>query len=134
MPYYTVSFGQDSTYHENVGNSCSKYIIRDLLRDTYHYDGVVCTDWMITKDCPQIDSFMSDKCWGTETMTESQRHYKILKAGVDQFGGNNEIAPVLEAYQMGVQEYGEEAMRERFEKSAVRLLRNMFRTGLFENP
>lgn len=134
MPYYTISYGQDSVNHENVGNSYSKYIVSDLLRDTYHYDGVVCTDWMITKDCPQIDSFMSGKCWGTEEMTEAQRHYKVLKAGVDQFGGNNEIAPVLEAYQMGVQEYGEVEMRKRFEQSAVRLLRNMFRTGLFENP
>jgi beta-glucosidase len=35
---------------------------------------------------------------------------------------------------MGVQEHGEAFMRARFEASAVRLLRNMFRTGLFENP
>jgi beta-glucosidase len=35
---------------------------------------------------------------------------------------------------MGVKERGEEFMRKRFEESAVRLLRNMFRVGLFENP
>jgi beta-glucosidase len=35
---------------------------------------------------------------------------------------------------MGVTEHGEAFMRARFEASAVRLLRNMFRTGLFENP
>jgi len=55
-------------------------------------------------------------------------------AGVDQFGGNNNIAPVLEAYKMGIKEHGEEFMRKRFEESAVRLLRNIFRVGLFENP
>lgn len=55
-------------------------------------------------------------------------------AGVDQFGGNNEVQPVLNAYYMGVKEHGEKFMRERFEKSAVRLLLNIFRTGLFENP
>lgn len=134
MPYYTISYGQDSRYNENVGNSYSRYIIGDLLRDTYHYDGVVCTDWMITKDCPQMDSFLSGKCWGTEKLTEGERHYKALEAGVDQFGGNNEILPVLEAYEMGVKEHGEAAMRQRFEKSAARLLRNMFCTGLFDNP
>jgi beta-glucosidase len=64
----------------------------------------------------------------------TERHYKALEAGVDQFGGNNEKGPVLEAYQMGVEEHGEEYMRERFETSAVRLLLNSFRTGLFENP
>jgi len=55
-------------------------------------------------------------------------------AGVDQFGGNNAAGPVLEAYQMGVKEHGEAAMRSRFEQSAVRLLRNIFQVGLFENP
>jgi len=35
---------------------------------------------------------------------------------------------------MGVDEYGEEVMRQRFEASALRLLRNIFRVGLFENP
>lgn len=134
MPYYTISYGQDKKNGENVGNSYSKYLISDLLRGKYGYDGVVCTDWMITKDCPVLDSFMSGKCWGAETMTEAQRHYKILEAGVDQFGGNNEIQPILDAYEIGVKEHGEDYMRGRFEKSAVRLLRNIFRTGLFENP
>jgi beta-glucosidase len=72
--------------------------------------------------------------WGVEGLSEAQRHYKALMAGVDQFGGNNDAGPVIEAYRMGVQEHGEAFMRARFEASAVRLLRNMFRTGLFENP
>jgi len=55
-------------------------------------------------------------------------------AGCDQFGGNNASGPVLEAYKMGVAEMGEEAMRKRMEQSAVRLLKNIFRVGLFENP
>jgi beta-glucosidase len=69
-----------------------------------------------------------------EKKTVAERHYKILMAGVDQFGGNNDSRPVLEAYAMGVKEHGEAAMRARFEQSAVRLLKNIFRTGLFENP
>jgi beta-glucosidase len=55
-------------------------------------------------------------------------------AGIDQFGGNNDKGPVIEAYNMGVKESGEETMRKRFEESAVRLLKNIFRVGLFENP
>ncbi len=35
---------------------------------------------------------------------------------------------------MGVKEHGEKFMRARMEQSAVRLLKNMFRVGLFENP
>ncbi len=133
MPYYTISFNQDTVNRENVGNSYNKYLITDLLRGKYGYDGVVCTDWMITKNTQSVDVFQG-KCWGVENLSEAERHYKAIEAGVDQFGGNNEMGPVLEAYQMGVAEHGEEYMRKRFEQSAVRLLRNIFRVGLFENP
>ena len=132
MPYYTISFNQDTVNGENVGNSYNKYLITDLLRGKYGYEGVVCTDWMITKDTKNVFVFQG-KCWGVEKLTEAERHYKAIEAGVDQFGGNNEMGPVIEAYKMGVKEHGEEQMRKRFEQSAVRLLRNIFRVGLFEN-
>jgi beta-glucosidase len=134
MPYYTISYNQDTKNKENVGNAYNKYIIQDLLRDKYQYEGVVCTDWGVTGDETVLDMFIGGKPWGVETLTVAERHYKLLMAGVDQFGGNNEKGPVLEAFQMGVKEHGEEFMRKRFEQSAVRLLLNIFRTGLFENP
>ncbi|MBQ4188748.1 MAG: glycoside hydrolase family 3 protein, partial [Bacteroidales bacterium] len=131
MPYYTISYNQDPSGEQN-GNSYSKYIITDLLRDTFDFDGVVCTDWNITKDYFHVEGF-EGKCWGNETLTEAERHFKVIEAGVDQFGGNNEKGPVIEAYNMWVEKYGEKAARKRFEQSAVRLLMNIFRTGLFEN-
>ena len=133
MPYYTISFNIDTVNGENVGNGFSKYIINDLLRNEYGYDGVLCTDWMITADAQNVYEFRG-KCWGVENLSEAERHYKAIMAGMDQFGGNNVAKPVLEAYKMGVAEHGEEFMRKRFEESAVRLLRNIFRVGLFENP
>ena len=132
MPYYTISYGIDPSGN-NVGNSYSKYIISELLRGKYGYDGVVCTDWNITYDNAAIESF-DGKCWGREELSVAERHYEVIKAGVDQFGGNNDKGPVLEAYRMWVRDFGEESARERFEASAVRLLLNSFRTGLFENP
>ncbi len=133
MPYYTISVGIDEKYGENVGNAFSKYIINDLLRGEYGYDGVLCTDWGITADAPNVYEFRG-KSWGVESLSVAERHYKAIMAGMDQFGGNNVMGPVLEAYQMGVAEHGGEFMRKRFEESAVRLLRNIFRPGLFENP
>ena len=132
MPYYTISTGVDPS-GKNVGNSYSKYIITDLLREKYEYDGVVCTDWNITYDNMGIDKF-DGKCWGVEELTVAQRHYECLKAGIDQFGGNNDKGPVLEAYKMWVEEFGQESADQRFRDSARRLLMNSFRTGLFENP
>ncbi|HEX3166328.1 MAG TPA: glycoside hydrolase family 3 N-terminal domain-containing protein [Chitinophagaceae bacterium] len=134
MPYYTISYNQDTKNHENVGNGYSRYLITDLLRTKYHYDGVVCTDWLVTADEGKTPDMFVGKSWGVEKLSVAERHYKVLMAGVDQFGGNNVAGPVLEAYQMGVKEHGEQWMRQRFEQSAVRLLRNIFQVGLFENP
>lgn len=134
MPYYTITFDQDKKYNENVANGYSKYIITDLLRDKYGYDGVVCTDWLVTGDEGKTPNLFAGKPWGVENLSIDQRHYKAIIAGVDQFGGNNDKKPVLAAYEMGIKEFGESFMRARFERSAVRLLKNIFRVGLFENP
>lgn len=133
MPYYTISYDQakDGT---NYANGFSKYIITDLLREKYGYDGVVCTDWLITGDEGKTPDDFAGKPWGAEELTISERHYLAIKAGVDQFGGNNDMGPVLDAYKMGEKEFGKSYMRKRFEQSAVRLLKNIFRLGLFENP
>lgn len=134
MPYYTISQDADRKNGENVGNSYSKYLIGDLLREQLGYDGVVCTDWGITHDMGPKEETFAGKCWGVEELTEAERHFKALEAGVDQFGGNNDAGPVLEAYRMLCEKYGEEAAMARFRRSAYRLLLNIFRTGLFENP
>ncbi|MCK5280258.1 MAG: glycoside hydrolase family 3 protein, partial [Cyclobacteriaceae bacterium] len=133
MPYYTISYGQDPS-GENVGNAFSKYMITDLLRNKYGYEGVVCTDWNVTSDATAINVFMTGKSWGVDHLSVAERHYLVLMAGVDQFGGNNDAGPVIEAFQMGVEEHGEKFIRQRFEASAVRLLTNIFQVGLFENP
>ncbi|MDU1892217.1 MAG: glycoside hydrolase family 3 N-terminal domain-containing protein [Dysgonomonas sp.] len=133
MPYYTISYNQakDGT---NLANGFSKYIVTDLLREKYGYDGVVCTDWLITGNEGATPGDFAGKPWGVEDKTVAERHYIALMAGMDQFGGNNEMGPVIEAYNMGAKEHGKKFMRNRFEQSAVRLLRNIFRLGLFENP
>ncbi len=133
MPYYTISYNQaaDGT---NLANGFSKWIITDLLREKYNYDGVVCTDWMITHNEGKNPADFQGKPWGVEELSVDERHYIAIMAGMDQFGGNNDMGPVLEAYRMGVRDHGESFMRNRFEQSAVRLLRNIFRLGLFENP
>jgi beta-glucosidase len=133
MPIYSILWNQDPS-GENVGGSYSKWLIQQQLRDEAKFEGVACTDWHITYDMKVLDSPIGGKPWGVEQLSVAERHYKILQAGVDQFGGNNEIGPVLEAYQMWSKDQGEESARERLELSARRLLLNVFRVGLFENP
>lgn len=133
MPYYTVSWDMDTKDGENVGNSYSHYLISDLLRERYGYEGVVCTDWGITQDpSPDVADFGS-RCFGVEHLTEAERHFRIIENGADQFGGNSDVIPLLEAYKIGSKKYGEVWMRKRFEQSAKRLLKNMFLCGLYDN-
>ncbi len=134
MPYYTVSWNRDIKNGENVGNSYNEYIIKDLLRDGQNYDGIVCTDWGITgNQGPDICGFGS-RCYGVEELTVAERHLRIIENGVDMFGGNCEKQPIVDAYAIGCEKYGEEIMRARLEQSATRILTLMIRLGLFENP
>ena len=131
MPYYTVSWLADKPH---VGNSYSAYILKELLREKYAYDGVVCTDWGITGDPdPAIDAFGS-RCYGVQELTEAERHLRIILNGADQFGGNDRMAPILEAWRIGDERCGATYMDERMRLSARRLLTGIFRVGLFENP
>lgn len=132
MPYYTISYGQDPS-GQNVGNGFSKYIIQDLLRDKFKYDGVVCTDWGIVKDY-NVPWEHKGTPWGTETLSGPERRLLCFEAGVDQLGGAKDNAESMAAYALWAQKYGEESARARFELSATRILVNIFRVGLFENP
>jgi len=130
MPYYTISYGQSD---EVVANNYNYDIITRQLREQEGFDGVLCTDWGVTAD-EVHPGIHSGKPYGVEELTVAQRHLKVLRAGVDQFGGNNDKVPVLEAFELMIEGDGEEKAMERIRTSARRLLRNIFRTGLFENP
>lgn len=129
MMSYSIAWSDGGELGEKVGSAYSKFKI-DLLRNKYKYDGVICTDWCVTWDTDKRLSM----AWGVENLTEAERHYKALMAGVDQFGGNSDKGPVIEAYNIGVKEHGKKFMDKRFQQSAVRLLRNIFQLGIFENP
>lgn len=132
MPYYTISVGQDPS-GENVGNGFSHYMIQELLRDTFGFEGVVCTDWGIVKDYVKPWQHNGTP-WGMETNAEPERRLKVFEAGVDQLGGVTDNGPSLEAYRLWEEKYGAESARDRFELSARRLLVNIFNVGVFENP
>lgn len=133
MPYYTVSWDQDPS-GENVGNSYNKYIIDSLLRKTYGFEGIVCTDWGIVPDYNMDPLTTHGKCYGVEDMTIGERIFKILDAGVDQMGGSVFADQIMQAYDIWVEKYGEDSARRRWEASAKRILTGFFRIGIFENP
>lgn len=126
MPYYGIPVNQTS---ENVGFSFNKDIITGLLRNKYHFNGIVCTDWGMLTDMKLFGiTVLPARARGLENATVEERMLKILNAGVDQFGG--EMIPGI---LVGLIREGK-ISEARIDTSVRRLLRVKFELGLFDNP
>lgn len=125
MPYYGVPVDQTS---ENVGFSFNKDIITGLLRNKYHFDGVVCTDWGLVTDTHIGDMLWPARAWGVENLSEEDRVKKIIDAGVDQFGGENVPELVVKLVKEG------KLSEKRIDESVSRLLKQKFELDLFDDP
>ena len=125
MPYYGVPMGQTT---EDVGFSYNKDIITGLLRNKYHYDGVVCTDWGLVTDANMGSFVWPARAWGVEKLSKEERVEKIITAGVDQFGGENCPEVVVQLVKEG------KVSEKRIDESVKRLLRQKFQLGLFDDP
>jgi beta-glucosidase len=140
MPAYAIlTDGKvDGEPLEQVGPGFSKQLLQDLLRDRQGFDGLILSDWAITRDCtagcrnpssaaPQQPRDIATS-WGVEHLSIRQRYVKGLEAGLDQFGGTDEVEPLIDAVRQG------EVSPARLDESVRRILRGKFEMGLFENP
>lgn len=125
MPYYTISNNIDPT-GTDVANALSSYMIDDLLVDKYGFDGVVCTDWGVN----------STRGWGPsiEDQNEGQRTLQLIMSGINQLGGVNTQRFILEAKALAASDGKEAEFNSKMETSAKKILLNVFKSGLFENP
>jgi beta-glucosidase len=125
MPYYGMPVG---TELEEVGFSFNRQVITDLLRGRFGFDGVVCTDWGLLTDVRFGDMVMVARAWGVEHLSHEERLLKAIEAGVDQFGGESCPELVVELVRAG------RISEARIDESVRRILRDIFRLGLFDNP
>jgi beta-glucosidase len=125
MPYYGVPTGQTS---EDVGFAFNKDIITGLLRNKYHFDGVVCTDWGLISDAHLGKTVWPARAWGVEKLSVEDRVKKVIDAGVDQFGGESIPGVVVQLVKEG------KISESRIDSSVTRLLRQKFELGLFDDP
>ena len=138
MPTYSIleDLVIDGKPVEQVGGGFNKWLLTDLLRGRYGFDGVILSDWLITADCPKACVEGSEPGqppavgmpWGVETLTTRQRFVKGVDAGIDQFGGVDNSELLVEAVRAG------ELSVSRIEQSAMRVMIQKFELGLFENP
>ncbi len=140
MPTYPILNGATVNGQplEKVGAGYSKQLLTDLLRNQKGFKGIILSDWGITRDCtsqctnptkanPQTLKQVAMP-WGVENLTVQQRYVKALNAGLDQFGGTDNVEPLQSAVKNG------EISEQRLAQSVQRILEQKFALGLFENP
>lgn len=130
MPSYGIPIGLtlDGEPVEEVGFGFNRQIITGLLREKLGFDGVVCTDWGLVTESRIGGKVLPPRAWGVEHLSEVERVQKILEAGCDQLGGEEEPGYIIELVESGAID------EARIDESVRRLLRVKFALGLFENP
>lgn len=141
MPAYSILRGLEINGRpvEQVGGAFNRQIVAAVLRDRLGFTGIVMSDFAVVNDCGEIckngfpdgvyPSFDGvSMAWGVENLTRAQRVAKAFAAGVDQFGGLEDIAPILEAVREGL------ITEQRLDQSVLRVLETDLALGLFENP
>ncbi|MBO9724012.1 MAG: glycoside hydrolase family 3 C-terminal domain-containing protein [Novosphingobium sp.] len=140
MPTYGIVTGVtiDGKPMEQVGAGFNATLLQDLLRKKMGYRGLVVSDWGIVNDCsatcsrptadnPQTPSAIAMP-WGVEKLTVEQRVAKGVNAGIDQFGGFADPAPLLAAVRSGA------ISQARLDDAVRQVMLVKFRLGLFDNP
>lgn len=126
MPYYAIPSNEKSATpqapfqesFEEVGFAYNKAMISGLLRGQLGFTGYVNSD----------SGVLSRMAWGVEELTLPERVAKALEAGTDIMSGTNEVNEFVTAMKEGL------VSEERVNESLVRLLKEYFELGLFENP
>lgn len=139
MPYYAKPYeaksaaqvydGMTLDLSEQVGFAFNRAFIGDLLRDKMGFDGYVNSD----------SGIIGNMAWGMMEHDVPTRAAYAINAGTDIISDTNDVWSIKEAYRRGVEEadkYPAEHVLsiERIDEANVRLLREMFALGLFENP
>ncbi|AQX80988.1 hypothetical protein BWO91_14350 [Plantibacter flavus] len=124
MPYYGMPVDTD---WEERGFAFNEPVIKQLLRERFAFDGIVCTDWYLLEATTVEGLTFGPNGYGLEDLTPTERLRIALEVGVDQFGGDSCPERVVELVSDG------QVPEERVNVSVRRILLEKFRLGLFEH-
>jgi len=141
MPTYSILQDLDlgDGVIEQVGANHNEYLLQDLLRGRYGFDGVITSDWGIANDCPEecrdtrppapfFGSWGVGMPWGVEDLSLPARYASAISAGVDIIGGSDQPQYILQAVEQGL------LTEARVIEAGQRVLEQKFELGLFEDP
>lgn len=115
MPAYAAPLLPD---FEPVGFAFQKSVITDLLRTKIGFNGVVMTDFNVVTgmNVPGMGLKLPARAWGLEDLSAPERVARLMEAGVDQFGGEDDGEPLRRAVHEGL------VTEQRIDESVARIL------------
>lgn len=139
MPTYSIlKNAQVNNYKiDAVGGGFNTFLLKDLLRDTYKFKGVIMSDWSITNDCnevcvngtaPGVTPKVEGMPWGVENLTKEERFVKAIQAGVQQFGGVSDSSIIVAAVE------NKKITEKQIDDAVMAILVQKFALGQFETP
>jgi len=115
MPYYSLPEG---TEFEEVGYAFNKGVIDGVLRKQMGFKGIINSD----------TGPLTRMAWGVENLSKPERYKKAIEAGVNIFSGESDPEMLIGVINDGMVDMA------LIDSSVVRLLKEKFELGLFENP
>ena len=124
MPCYGIAYDPNDPegLGEHVGSAYSKHNI-SILRNA-GWDGMLCTDWMI------LDAIAH----GCTDLTTEERYAKLMENTISQHGGTFEPDVAKSAYDLMVEQLGEDEALSTLRENARRIFKLMVDVELFDQP
>ncbi len=124
MPCYGIAYDPNDpdALGEHVGSAYSTHNI-SILRNA-GWDGLICTDWMILEHIPH----------GVLDLTVEERFAKLMNNTVSQHGGTFDVDIAESAYELMVEEQGEDEALSVLQENARRVFELMVKVDLFDQP
>lgn len=138
MPTYSIL--RDASFDgmpvEQVGAGYSHVLLGDALRKAHGFDGFVLSDFAVTDDCNDAcfngakkgEPFGVSMAWGVEDLAKPDRFALGMNAGLDQYGGTEEVTPLIAAMHKGL------VSEARLDAATRANFAPLFAIGLFEQP
>lgn len=124
-----VDANGDSIGGDRVATSFNEWKLNEVWRKMNNWDGYILNDFNTHYDKP----------YGVEDLSTAERLLQMLVAGVDAFGAlgralQDDVDLAMEAYNIGVEKYGQEEMDQIMVDSTRHILQTLFNVGIVDNP